>query len=297
MISMKKSLICAFIVLGVVFVVSASVVSEKLEKCDFIVNPKFKKSAKAYIVLYSASWCPPCRQEMPRIAELYKRHIRRDPDLELIQVSQDDNLEKARNWANDLDVKFPVVKKSSAPFGDFDGGIPHVIVYLDDGSRAVSEHPGFILHQEWLDCLKSGVTEVSEGGYTWKLRIHKGEATIFGYTSKSSFYVTAISPEPIGALKIPETLGGAKVTAIGPRAFSQCKKLTEVDIPAGIKLIGDSAFRSCSELKTVRFHHLDQLPKVNAAFNGEQTISFHAPAKMRRKSKTFNGQKVIYDLK
>ena len=46
-----------------------NVVAEKLQGCKFLVNGQVKQKAKVYLCLFSASWCPPCRAEMPRIAK------------------------------------------------------------------------------------------------------------------------------------------------------------------------------------------------------------------------------------
>ena len=44
-----------------------NVVAEKLQGCKFLVNGQIKQKAKVYLCLFSASWCPPCRAEMPRL--------------------------------------------------------------------------------------------------------------------------------------------------------------------------------------------------------------------------------------
>lgn len=43
----------------------------------------------------------------------------------------------------------------------------------------------------------------------------------------------------------------AGMTSIGEGAFRECKKLTDITIPASVKNIGDSAFYTCSKLTTV----------------------------------------------
>ena len=61
----------------------------------------------------------------------------------------------------------------------------------------------------------------------------------------------AVSPSPKGAVSIPSTLGGVKVTSIGNNAFRNCRGLTSVTIPSGVASIGSAAFGDCAELMNV----------------------------------------------
>ena len=63
--------------------------------------------------------------------------------------------------------------------------------------------------------------------------------------------VTAIPSATTGAITIPSTLGGYRVTSIGDYAFSYCSKLTSVVIQEGVTTIGDNAFSGCSGLTSV----------------------------------------------
>jgi hypothetical protein len=66
-----------------------------------------------------------------------------------------------------------------------------------------------------------------------------GKATITGYIG------------PGGAAKIPPTLGGFPVTAIGPSAFVGNTKITSLIIADSVTTIGDSAFERCTSLNSV----------------------------------------------
>ena len=50
-------------------------------------------------------------------------------------------------------------------------------------------------------------------------------------------------------LKIPDTLDGCPVTAIGDGAFQIRQKLTSVTVPEGVVSIGAKAFSSCDGIK------------------------------------------------
>lgn len=77
---------------------------------------------------------------------------------------------------------------------------------------------------------------LTEDGYTYSTN-QAGEATI-------NHFDTAYA----GNLSIRSTLGGCRVTTIGPAAFSNCRDLTGVNIPSSVINLGDSAFVGCSSL-------------------------------------------------
>lgn len=131
-------------------------VAEKLQTCEFLSKGnKPKPNAKVYLCLFSASWCPPCRQEMPRIAKLYQKKIKSDQNIELVHFSCDQSEEKALAWAKEHKVKFPVVKpKGGNPLQLSPAGIPHVFILKADGTLIEHGHPKNILTEEKLKELK-----------------------------------------------------------------------------------------------------------------------------------------------
>ena len=86
-------------------------------------------------------------------------------------------------------------------------------------------------------------------GYTWSYFVKNGEATVAA--EKNGEYSCAVSPSPKGAITIPKTLGGVKVTGIGYKFFYRCEEVTSVTIPEGVTCIGPSAFDLCFGLKSV----------------------------------------------
>ena len=132
-------------------------VVQKLQGCDFLLNKDFKKNAKFYLCLFSASWCGPCRREMPRIAKIYAEMLKDDPDIELIHFSRDQNDEKALAWAKKHDVKFPVVKpKGGNPLDLQCNGIPHLFIIKANGVLLKEGHPASLFTEEKLRELKAG---------------------------------------------------------------------------------------------------------------------------------------------
>jgi peroxiredoxin len=71
-------------------------------------NLKLKEQrGKVVLINFWATWCGPCRQEMPLLDALYKRY--RDAGFVLLGVNVDDSPDKARTMARGLGVSFPVL--------------------------------------------------------------------------------------------------------------------------------------------------------------------------------------------
>ena len=78
---------------------------------------------------------------------------------------------------------------------------------------------------------------------------------------------------PGGAAEIPAAIDGKPVTSIGEGAFED-DLITSVSIPAGVKTIGNAAFRRCSQLQTVTFAEGSALASIgDNAFEGCQKLS------------------------
>ena len=134
---------------------SKTMVANKLRQCDFLLNKNYKKDAKVYLCLFSASWCGPCRREMPRIAKVYAEMLKDDPDIELIHFSCDRDDRKALDWAKENDVKFPVVPSEGGnPLGLHCNGIPHLFIIKANGVLLEEGHPMRLFTEEKLQALK-----------------------------------------------------------------------------------------------------------------------------------------------
>jgi len=59
------------------------------------------------MINFWATWCGPCRQEMPLLDELYSRYHR--VGFSLLGVNIDDDYRRAMAMANELGVSFPVL--------------------------------------------------------------------------------------------------------------------------------------------------------------------------------------------
>jgi peroxiredoxin len=62
-------------------------------------------AGKVVIVDFWASWCAPCKQELPALEKLYQKY--KDKGLMVIGVSVDSELDKAKALAKSLKLSFP----------------------------------------------------------------------------------------------------------------------------------------------------------------------------------------------
>ncbi|EAZ79566.1 TlpA family protein disulfide reductase [Algoriphagus machipongonensis] len=58
-----------------------------------------------------ASWCGPCRAEMPHISELYKK-VKNDPNVEFLMIGLDNDIEKSRGFIEGKPWGFPTAHAS-----------------------------------------------------------------------------------------------------------------------------------------------------------------------------------------
>ena len=245
-----------------------NVAAQKLQDCEFLLNKDFKKNAKFYLCLFSASWCPPCRREMPRIAKTYAETLKDDPDIELIHFSCDQNDEKALAWAKEHAVKFPVVKpKGGNPLDLHSRGIPHLFIVKADGTLVEEGHPMRLFTEEKLSDLvgkktisvkpatddegrRIGGGREEVNGYMWSYKVEDDSAEIVATTDGKN-HLCAVSPRPKGHVTIPSKLGGLPVKRIGRSALQGCTEMTSVTIPAGVLIIDYQSFKGCEALTKV----------------------------------------------
>jgi len=86
------------------------------------------------LVNFWATWCPPCREEIPELSALYNRH--RNKDLEVLGIAMDyRNPQQVRRFANSMDITYPVVlgdREIAAQIGPV-SGLPTTYLYNPQG--------------------------------------------------------------------------------------------------------------------------------------------------------------------
>jgi thiol-disulfide isomerase/thioredoxin len=88
-----------------------------------------------------ATWCVPCREEIPHFVELQDKY--RERGLQIIGVSMDDSVDPVRPFAQQFHMNYPVVM-GNAKLGEEYGGVLGLPIafLLDQDGRIVKKHIG-----------------------------------------------------------------------------------------------------------------------------------------------------------
>ncbi|MDH6342225.1 thiol-disulfide isomerase/thioredoxin [Parabacteroides sp. PFB2-12] len=110
---------------------------------------------KYVLVDFWASWCGPCIQETPIIAEVYNKY--KGDKFEVLGVAVWDELEKTKEAIPKHDITWPQILNAQSIPTDLYGvsGIPHIILFGPDGKIVKRNLRG--------EALKNAVAEAMEG--------------------------------------------------------------------------------------------------------------------------------------
>ena len=89
---------------------------------------------KYVLVDFWASWCGPCRQEIPNLIALYEKY--KDKNFQMLGVAAQDNPEDTRKAIEEEKMPYPQIINSQQIATDLYGitGIPEIILFAPDGT-------------------------------------------------------------------------------------------------------------------------------------------------------------------
>jgi len=95
---------------------------------DYVGNGKY------VLVDFWASWCGPCREEMPNLKKVYETYA--GPNFDMLSVAVADELAETRKAAEELGITWnQIVNAQQIPLGLYGiDAIPHVILFGPDGT-------------------------------------------------------------------------------------------------------------------------------------------------------------------
>ncbi len=96
---------------------------------------------KVVFINFWATWCPPCRMEMPTINKLYKA-FKDNEDMVFLIVDADNKIEKSSKFSADKGYAFPIyVPAGNIPYVYFSGALPTTVMINKTG-EIVFRHAG-----------------------------------------------------------------------------------------------------------------------------------------------------------
>jgi thiol-disulfide isomerase/thioredoxin len=131
-------------------VAAASLLAAPMAKLNFsfkdITGKKVSLSdfkGKVILLDFWATWCVPCKQEIPGFIELQKKYG--DRGLQIVGLSVDDSLNMAKQYATQMKMNYPILlaegKEDILKAYDPIPSIP-VSIIIDRDGRIVSRHLG-----------------------------------------------------------------------------------------------------------------------------------------------------------
>ena len=127
------------------------------------------RGKKTVVVSYWASWCGPCRVELPELRAFYKRYHKADANFEILAISIDEEKADAEKYAAAEKLPFPVLFDPQSKTADAYSveGIPTLFVINKDG-KIVHAHAGLVqaMQMQLMGELGLKYSDMETGGET-----------------------------------------------------------------------------------------------------------------------------------
>jgi peroxiredoxin len=112
------------------------------------------------MINFWATWCGPCRQEMPKLDEIFARYQR--AGFTLLGVNIDEDMVRAQRLADELGVSFPLLFDNEQNVSRlYDVQAMPMTVLVDRSGRVRSVHYGYRpgMEQRYLDEVRALLRE------------------------------------------------------------------------------------------------------------------------------------------
>lgn len=135
--------------LTILLALTTSVHAEMITAPDFVLKSKnsgnvrlSEQRGNVVMINFWASWCGPCRQELPEMEAIYQEY--QDLGFEILAVNVDDDASKAELLLGDVEVSFPVLFDSEGDISELYAvnAMPTTVIIDRDGNQRIL-HKGY----------------------------------------------------------------------------------------------------------------------------------------------------------
>ncbi len=107
---------------------------------------------KPIVLNFWATWCGPCRAEIPSLVDLQRQYAANGQDVVILGISVDDPIEKLKPYATEMKINYPLLVGNGREdvqdaFGPL-WGIP-VTVFVDRDGRIAKRHSGIASKEQF----------------------------------------------------------------------------------------------------------------------------------------------------
>ncbi len=113
------------------------------KKLKEIIDPH---TGKVLLLNFFASWCPPCRKEIPGLMAIREKYGANN--VYILGISIDHSMSDLKNFVKKMDINYPVVRVGSDVTQLFEiRSIPHNIL-VDKDDNIIIDESGFVSEKE-----------------------------------------------------------------------------------------------------------------------------------------------------
>ncbi len=131
---MKIKLLTIFSIIFALAILPAKSFAKEINSDEFLSLVEEADGKKMIIINFYASWCPPCRDEIPHIIKTRKNYS--EDDVLIIGVNLDDTASAMNKFDSEYGINYPTIHDSYGLQGIYEvRSIPFNVIYSSEGEE------------------------------------------------------------------------------------------------------------------------------------------------------------------